>query len=71
MEMVSEQRDRIMRRIYSERGLATDIARKLGLTYQAVQQWKRVPPEHVMSVAPILDMKPEDIRPDIFKPRKR
>jgi len=70
--MIAEQhRDRIMRRIYSERGLATDIARKLGLTYQAVQQWKRVPPEHVMSVSAILDIKPEDIRPDIFKPKKR
>jgi len=69
--MVAEQRDRIMRRIYAERGLGTRIAAELGVTYQAVQQWKRVPPEHVMSVAAILDLKPEDIRPDIFRPRKR
>jgi DNA-binding transcriptional regulator YdaS (Cro superfamily) len=63
-------RDRVMRRIYAERGLATRIAIRLGLTNQAIQQWKRVPPEHVMSIAAILDMRPEDIRPDIFKPRK-
>ena len=69
--MATEHRDRIMRRIYAERGLATRIAAELGLTYQAVQQWKRVPPEHVMSVAAILGIRPEDIRPDIFAPRKR
>ena len=69
--MTASNRDRIMRRIYSERGLATRIAGELGLTYQAVQQWKKVPPEHVMSLAPILKMAPEDIRPDIFRPRKR
>ena len=71
MEMISDQRDRIMRRIYAKRGLATQLAGELGVTYQAVQQWKRVPPEHVQSVAEMLDMKPEDIRPDIFRPRKR
>jgi len=69
--IAEQQRDRVMRRIYAERGLATRLAGELGLSNQAVQQWKRVPPEHVQSVAAILDMSPEDIRPDIFRPKKR
>jgi len=68
---MAAQRDSVMRRIYGERGLAPVIARKIGISPKAVQQWKKVPPEHVMTLAPLLDMKPEDIRPDIFRPRKR
>jgi len=68
---LKDHRDPVMRRIYLQRGLALQIAEKLGISYQAVQKWKRVPPEHVMTLAPILKMTPEQIRPDIFKPRKR
>jgi hypothetical protein len=65
-----DHRDHVMQNVYLRRGLATQIANKLGVTYQAVQKWKRVPPEHVHTLAPILKMTPEQIRPDIFKPRK-
>ena len=68
--IIEQHRDRIMRRIYAQHGLATRIAGELGLSYQAVQQWRRVPPEHVMAVSEMLGMRPEDIRPDIFRPRK-
>jgi len=68
---MSDERDHVMRRVYKERGLASILAREVGITPRAVQQWKKVPPEHVMTLAPILEMTPEQIRPDIFKPRKR
>jgi DNA-binding transcriptional regulator YdaS (Cro superfamily) len=65
------QRDPVMRRVYKTRGLASAIAREVGVTPKAVQQWKKVPPHWVQTVADIINMKPEDIRPDIFKPRKK
>jgi len=63
-------RDLVMRTIYEQRGLGKRISKELGLTYQAVSQWKRVPAEHVQAIAAMLDLNPEDIRPDIFKPRR-
>ena len=62
-------RDPVMRRVYKERGLASIIAREVGVTPSAVQQWKKVPPEHVMTLAPLLKLRPEEIRPDIFRKR--
>ena len=68
---LKHHRDAVMQRVYLKRGLAMEIAAELGISYQAVQRWKRVPPEHVLTLAPILKMKPEEIRPDVFNPRKR
>jgi len=68
---LKDHRDLVMRRVYLKRGLATHIADELGVSHQAVQKWKRVPPEHVLALAPLLEMRPEDIRPDIFRPKKR
>ena len=67
---LKDHRDPVMRRVYLERGLSIRIAEKLGITHQAVQKWKKVPPEHVMTLAPLLKMTPEQIRPDVFKPIK-
>jgi hypothetical protein len=67
---LKNHRDAVMRRVYLQRGLAMQIAAKVGVTYQAVQKWKRVPPEHVMTLAPMLKLRPEDIRPDVFRPKR-
>lgn len=64
-------RDPVMRRVYRTRGLASSIAREVGISPKAVQQWKKVPPHWVQTVADMIQMKPEDIRPDIFRPRKK
>lgn len=39
-----------------------------GITSQAVSQWKRVPPEHVVGVERITGVSRHDLRPDIFGP---
>jgi hypothetical protein len=66
-----EKPDRIVTKIMATRGLPSIIARACGIAPQAVYQWRRVPPQWVQIVADITKWRPEDIRPDIFKPRKR
>jgi len=55
----------------SQWGLITRIAEVTGLSRQAVSRWKRVRPEYVEIVAPILKMTPHQIRPDVFRKKKR
>ncbi|QHC37233.1 helix-turn-helix domain-containing protein [Komagataeibacter xylinus] len=43
------------------------IARALGMTEQAVGQWKQVPPRWVVDVAAMAGMSPTEIRPDVFR----
>jgi len=65
------KRDHVMKLIFSEPGFATVVARHLDVTHQNVSAWNRVPPHHVMKLAPLIKMTPEEIRPDIFGPKKR
>jgi DNA-binding transcriptional regulator YdaS (Cro superfamily) len=65
------QRDHVMKLIFSKPGFASVIAAHLGVTHQNVSAWNKVPPHHVMKVAPLIEMTPEEIRPDIFGPKKR
>jgi DNA-binding transcriptional regulator YdaS (Cro superfamily) len=62
--------DPAIEKIRAERGLATRIAEACGIDRAAVYQWKRVPPGRVHTVAPIIKMKPEEIRPDVFPPKR-
>ena len=66
-----DQRDDVMKVICSKWGQASAVAEHLGIKPQAVSQWNRVPAQYVVDLAPLLGMKPEEIRPDIFKPRKK
>lgn len=68
---MSRQPDKIVTRIQATHGLMAEIARACGIQRQAVHQWKRVPPLQVQTVAELMGLTPEEIRPDIFKPRKR
>jgi Putative antitoxin of bacterial toxin-antitoxin system, YdaS/YdaT len=63
------KRDKIMTRIFSEWGLSLKVAKACGVTRGAVNQWKRVPTDHMHAVADLIGMRPEDIRPDIFRHR--
>jgi hypothetical protein len=65
------KRDAVMRLIFSKPGFAMVVAKQLGLTHQSVSQWNRVPPHHATEVASLLDMSPEQVRPDIFKRGRR
>jgi hypothetical protein len=54
-------------KIRSTRGMAVSIAAACEITPSAVYRWRRVPHEHVHTVAPLLSLPPEMIRPDIFR----
>ena len=42
------------------------LARELGVTRQAVYQWKLVPPQHVLDVERITGVSRHQLRPDLF-----
>ena len=43
-----------------------DLSAKLGITEQTLSQWKRVPPEHVLTIEHITGVSRHIQRPDIF-----
>lgn len=65
------ERDHVMKFIFSKPGFASVIARHLKVTHQNVAAWNKVPPHHVMAVASLIEMTPEQIRPDIFGGRRK
>jgi DNA-binding transcriptional regulator YdaS (Cro superfamily) len=68
---MTKQPDKIVTKIHATRGLTAEIARACGIQRQALHQWTQVPPAQVLTVASLLKMTPEEIRPDIFGPKKR
>lgn len=43
-----------------------DISKALGITTQAISQWKRVPAERVSQVSVATGIPVQDLRPDLF-----
>ena len=66
---VAKRSDKTCALIFSRPGLGSQIARACGIRQQAVSGWKRVPSRWVCVVAEMLKSTPEEVRPDIFKPR--
>jgi DNA-binding transcriptional regulator Cro len=60
--------DDIIRLIRSTRGLSARVARACGIDKAAVYQWKHVPVLRANTVADLLDIDVEKVRPDIFLP---
>jgi hypothetical protein len=65
------ERDAVMKMIFSKPGFASVIARHLDVSHQNVAAWNKVPAHHVLDIAPLIEMSPEEIRPDIFVRRRK
>ena len=59
--------DRAVTKIRSTRGLSVKVAKACGIERAAVYQWTKVPVERVHTVAKLIGLTPQQIRPDIFK----
>jgi DNA-binding transcriptional regulator YdaS (Cro superfamily) len=45
------------------------LARLIGVTSQAVSQWRRVPAERVLDVERVTGVARHDLRPDLYPPQ--
>ena len=60
----------VIPRVIKQAGGAKKLATSLGISRQAVEQWRVVPPERVLSVERITGISRHELRPDIFGPPK-
>jgi DNA-binding transcriptional regulator YdaS (Cro superfamily) len=51
-------------------GNKSKLAGKLGVSHQAVSQWRRCPHTHVIEVEKLSGVPREELRPDLY-PRRR
>jgi hypothetical protein len=68
--VVQTEPDAVVKKILTTWGLRSQIADACGIRAQGVSTWKRVPPHWVHTVAEVMKMTPEQIRPDIFRTKK-
>lgn len=57
----------LMAPIREVRGLASEVARGLGLSRAAISLWERVPAEVVVEVERLTDIPRERLRPDLYR----
>lgn len=60
------ERDPQLERAIERAGGLTPLAEALGITVQAVSQWKHVPVERVLAVSALTGLPPHELRPDIY-----
>ena len=61
-----KHRDPALNEIYAIHGLASKLARELGISRAAVCAWQKVPIRHLREVARISGISKAKLRPDIF-----
>lgn len=47
------------------------LARGLGINYQNIQSWKRIPAERMIAIETVTGIPREQLRPDLFVPRRK
>ncbi len=44
------------------------VAEALGISFQAVYAWKRIPAHRVLQIARMAQLRPSDVRPELYPP---
>lgn len=43
------------------------LAEKLGISYQSIQQWRRIPAERVVDIERVTGIPRRELRPDLYE----
>jgi DNA-binding transcriptional regulator YdaS (Cro superfamily) len=55
-----------LRRAIDAMGSQLELARALGLPKQSINNWRRIPPHHVIRIEKLTGVSRHDLRPDIY-----
>lgn len=66
MNRLDRRAETIWKNLRARRGRRAFLADRLGLRWQTLALWTRVPLDHVFTVSKLLQIPPEDLRPDFF-----
>ena len=47
------------------------LARAIGINYQNIQGWRRIPAERMIDIETVTGIPRERLRPDLFVPRRK
>ncbi|PYF05004.1 hypothetical protein BJ122_102230 [Rhodopseudomonas faecalis] len=59
-------RDEIVAEIVANKGWRTEIQQRCGITRQAIDNWRQVPPERARIVSDVTGYPLHILRPDVF-----
>lgn len=60
----------IIAMVVQKAGGMRKLGRMLGIRYQVIQNWKRIPAVRVIELENILDIPREQLRPDLYPPAR-
>ncbi len=63
--------DRVLREAVAAAGGLRPLARKLGITAQAIHKWEHCPPRRVIAVESATGVPREQLRPDLYPPKAK
>jgi DNA-binding transcriptional regulator YdaS (Cro superfamily) len=59
----------IVKRVIAEAGGMHALARMLGIKFQSIQKWTKIPSERVIAIEHATGIPREQLRPDLYPPR--
>jgi DNA-binding transcriptional regulator YdaS (Cro superfamily) len=63
-----KKRDRALERAIAKLGTAAALAARIGITEQAISQWRRVPHLRVLEIERATGVPRTELRPDLYPP---
>jgi hypothetical protein len=60
-----------LQRAIDKAGGPSAFAKRLGISRQALWKWKRVPADRIIQIERLTGVPREELRPDLYRPRKR